>query len=416
MAIKTQEKKTSQREMQLEKKVKSLEEELEKIRAQLERECSAQEARRAKTAEELMLWEKQKKWQQTAEKLQEKLKEKTNEHIKLTSSYEKLRALVSCMEREKWYLRSKIKDEVSNVPNESAPRPISAAHRNLVDDLQKECQTLRERINELTDRLEKENSQALLSKIDEQKNYIASLEAVAKGNEHVVEKLKKLEMAKDSLEKRNLKLESENFELRLEIEKANADTPRLREKVEHLERYIELLKVEKSSESTPRSLEKEQREQNSKKSVLEMEKTIFTLKRIIEKLQAENKSLKFNSKKNHYVPIQGKRKTGNENENPYEKLYEQAKKRVVDLETDLQLAEQRVEMLERTQKEEDSSNIDILKQQLSHKSELLERVKQLLTKAAINEKTLRQRVYQLESKQTLSPIPECYMTLSVPES
>jgi len=32
-----------------------------------------------------------------------------------------------------------------------------------------------------------------------------------------------------------------------------------------------------------------------------MEKTIFTLKRIIEKLQAENKRLKFNSKKNHFL-------------------------------------------------------------------------------------------------------------------
>lgn len=32
-----------------------------------------------------------------------------------------------------------------------------------------------------------------------------------------------------------------------------------------------------------------------------MEKTIFTLKRIIEKLQAENKRLKFNSKKSHFL-------------------------------------------------------------------------------------------------------------------
>lgn len=56
------------------------------------------------------------------------------------------------------------------------------------------------------------------------------------GNEYVVEKLQKLETTRDILERANLKLESENFELRLEIEKANADTPRLREKVEHLER------------------------------------------------------------------------------------------------------------------------------------------------------------------------------------
>lgn len=62
-------------------------------------------------------------------------------------------------------------------------------------------------------------------------------------------------------------------------------------------RYIELLKVEKSSDSSPRSAEKELHDHGSKKSILEMEKTIFTLKRIIEKLQVENRRMKLASKK-----------------------------------------------------------------------------------------------------------------------
>lgn len=48
-------------------------------------------------------------------------------------------------------------------------------------------------------------------------------------------------MTKDVLEKMNLKLESENFELRLELERANSDTPGLREKVEHLEKYVHIV-------------------------------------------------------------------------------------------------------------------------------------------------------------------------------
>lgn len=48
MAVKSQEKKASQRETQLERKVKSLEEELEKARVQLDREYLAQETKRAK--------------------------------------------------------------------------------------------------------------------------------------------------------------------------------------------------------------------------------------------------------------------------------------------------------------------------------------------------------------------------------
>lgn len=65
---------------------------------------------------------------------------------------------------------------------------------------------------------------------------------------------------------------------------------------------------------------------------------------------------------------------------------------MISLEADLQLAEQRVVMLEKAQKEDDNGDLRILKQQLIHKSELLDKVKQLLTRAAMNEKTLRQRV------------------------
>ncbi|XP_072743789.1 centrosomal protein of 290 kDa isoform X2 [Anoplolepis gracilipes] len=415
MATKTQEKKISQREAQLERKVTSLEEELHKAKTQLDREYLAQEIKKAKTAEELSLWEKQKKWQQTAEKLKEKLKEKTNEYEKLLTNYEKLRAVVSCMEREKWHLRSKLKLESDMTPGNSSARPISTIQLNTIEkDLEKECRILRERVKELTDRLEKESNEHLLLEIAELKRHNAALEAVSQGNTCVISQLEKLEITKDILEKMNLKLESENFELRLELEKANSDTPRLREKVEHLEKYIKLLKAEKSSDSTPRSSDKELPESGNKKSIFEMEKTIFTLKRIIEKLQAENKRLKLNSKKNHFLINQGKINTIDGNI-LLQRQYEESQKRVISLESDLQLAEQRLIMLEKAQKDDDNGDFRVLKQQLIHKSELLEKVKQLLTRAAINEKTLRQRVQQLESKQALSTIPECYVTPPTPE-
>ncbi|OAD55251.1 hypothetical protein WN48_05217 [Eufriesea mexicana] len=355
MAVKSQEKKTSQRESQLERKVKSLEEELEKAQVRLDREYLANEIKKAKTAEELSLWEKQKKWQQAAEKLKEKLKEKTVEHVKLLSNYEKL---------------------------------------------------------QLSDRLENEDNEKLLLKIEEQKNRIAALETVSQGNSCVISQLEKLEMTRDILEKMNLALEAENFELRLELEKASADTPRLREKVEHLEKYIELLKVEKSSDSSPRSAEKDLHDHGSKKSILEMEKTIFTLKRIVEKLQVENRRLKLASKKN---PIHQAKSLNTRSEIALRNQYEEAQKRIVALETDLQLAEQRVAGLEKVQMEEDNGEIKMLREQLCYKSELLDKVKHLLSRAAMNERTLRQRVQQLESRQTLSTIPECRVIPPTPE-
>lgn len=125
------------------------------------------------------MWEKQKKWQQTAEKLKEKLKEKTDEYEKLLGNYEKLRSVVSCMEREKWHLRSKLKLESDTVLGISAGRPISNMQPNIVEQLEKECRILRERVKELTDRLEKESNEHLMLEIAELKRHNAALEAVS---------------------------------------------------------------------------------------------------------------------------------------------------------------------------------------------------------------------------------------------
>lgn len=55
MAVKTQEKKISQRETQLERKVAALEEELHKTKTQLDREYLAQEAKRVKVYDKILL-------------------------------------------------------------------------------------------------------------------------------------------------------------------------------------------------------------------------------------------------------------------------------------------------------------------------------------------------------------------------
>ncbi|XP_066583263.1 centrosomal protein of 290 kDa-like isoform X2 [Prorops nasuta] len=404
MALKSQEKKTSQREIQLERKIKGLEEELERLREQAERDHLVRETKRAKTAEELALWEKQKKWQQTAERLKERLKEKTEEYTKLQASYEKLKSVSSCQEREKAYLRSKLKLESISTCSLSA-RTCSIIPENVAEDVQRECQSLRARIKDLSERLDKEDSSQLYITIEEQRRRIAALEAVAQGNVYMVTKLEQLEARKDFLEKANLRLEAENFEMRLEVEKAKLDTPALREKVEHLEKYIDLLKIEKSSAST--SYEKTLLNRGSRRSLPELEKTIFTLTKIVEKLQADNKRLIFDSKAKSRFISEGKDNLKNYDEHLLQKQYEQCQKRVVDLETDLQLAEQRIAMLERLQKEDiDNSEISILKQQLSQKSSLLNRVKQLLTKAAINEKILREKIQQLEGRPALPVISE----------
>lgn len=125
------------------------------------------------------MWEKQKRWQQTAEKLKEKLKEKTNEYAKLLTNHEKLRSIVSCMEREKWYLRSRLKYESDNVAGDSSMRLMSNVQRRTVEELEKECLILREQVKELTDRLGKEGNEQLMLEIAELKRRNAALKAVS---------------------------------------------------------------------------------------------------------------------------------------------------------------------------------------------------------------------------------------------
>lgn len=106
------------------------------------------------------------------------MKEKTDEYAKLFSNYEKLRSVVSCMEREKWYLKSKLKTE-NNIIAESISARSTTVHQNIMQELQKECQTLRDHIRELSNRLENENSEKLLLQLEEQKRHIAALETVS---------------------------------------------------------------------------------------------------------------------------------------------------------------------------------------------------------------------------------------------
>jgi len=111
--------------------------------------------------------------------LKEKFKEKTDEYEKLLANYEKLRSVVSCMEREKWYLRSKLKLESDTVSGSSSARPIANVHVYREEELEKECRILKERVKELTNRLEKESNEHLILEIAELKRHNAALEAVS---------------------------------------------------------------------------------------------------------------------------------------------------------------------------------------------------------------------------------------------
>ncbi|XP_062348044.1 centrosomal protein of 290 kDa isoform X5 [Cinclus cinclus] len=90
--------------------------------------------------------------------------------------------------------------------------------------------------------------------------------------------------------KENLRLSSENIELRFQLEQANKDLPRLKNQVDDLKEMCELLKKEKSE--AERKLGSIRGAGRSGKTVPELEKTIGLMKKVVERVQRENEELK----------------------------------------------------------------------------------------------------------------------------
>nr|XP_047916994.1 centrosomal protein of 290 kDa isoform X4 [Anser cygnoides] len=90
--------------------------------------------------------------------------------------------------------------------------------------------------------------------------------------------------------KENLRLSSENVELRFQLEQANRDLPRLKDQVGDLKEMCELLKKEKAD--LEQKLGNVRGAGRSGKTVPELEKTIGLMKKVVERVQRENEDLK----------------------------------------------------------------------------------------------------------------------------
>ncbi|KAL6480622.1 hypothetical protein MHYP_G00116550 [Metynnis hypsauchen] len=95
------------------------------------------------------------------------------------------------------------------------------------------------------------------------------------------------------LQKENLKLSTENLELRFQLEQANKDLPRLKDQVSDLKEMCNVLKKEKAE--VEKKLGHVRGSGRSGKTVPELEKTIALMKKVVEKVQRENESLKKSS-------------------------------------------------------------------------------------------------------------------------
>lgn len=92
----------------LQRRIHQLELELEESRAQIQRQHIMIEAKRAKSASEVGMWEKQKRWQQNAEKFKAKLEETECTLEKTRSLLQSARNAVARLEKDKQVLEVKL--------------------------------------------------------------------------------------------------------------------------------------------------------------------------------------------------------------------------------------------------------------------------------------------------------------------
>ncbi|NXF97424.1 CE290 protein, partial [Eubucco bourcierii] len=276
----------------LQKKVKKLESELEKCE-----EAGKKGVKEDKTSkEEIIRWEEGKRWQMRMEGLRNKLKEKEKEADALAKQLNTLKEIYNKTEKEKVALQKKLKS-----PGVTVDRVVGIR----ASETEKELEELRKRNLELENEVAHMRTQQAIPRD-------SVVEELHFKNKYLQEKLHVLErqrsretysrpstsgIASDDqhrrekeLLKENLRLSSENIELRFQLEQANKDLPRLKDQVSDLKEMCELLKKEKAD--VERKLGSIRGAGRSGKTVPQLEKTIGLMKKVVEKVQRENEDLK----------------------------------------------------------------------------------------------------------------------------
>ncbi|KAM5334701.1 centrosomal protein of 290 kDa isoform 4-T6 [Glossophaga mutica] len=279
--------------------IEELQKKIKKLESQLERKADEVEMKPVKeksAREELIRWEEGKKWQSKIEGIRNKLKEKEGEIYILTKQLNTLKDLFAKADKEKLTLQRKLKTTGMTVNQVMGVRALES---------EKELEELKKRNLDLENDISYMRTHQALPRD-------SVIEDLRLQNRYLQEKLHALEKqsSKDTysrtstseiesddhwqreqeLQRENLKLSSENIELKFQLEQAYKDLPRLKNQVRDLKEMCEFLKKEKAE--LERKLGHVRGSGRSGKTVPELEKTIGLMKKVVEKVQRENEQLK----------------------------------------------------------------------------------------------------------------------------
>ncbi|XP_073798222.1 centrosomal protein of 290 kDa isoform X12 [Danio rerio] len=308
----------------LQKKIRKLEHELDRksISEPADKRSTLKEDKSSK--EEVVRWEEGKKWQARVDKMRNVLKEKEREVDSQAKQLATMKELYSRLEQEKVSLQKKLKGRGVTADQVVGARTLEA---------DKEIEELHKRNAELEQQIKVMKQQQALPRD-------AAMEDITIRNRYLEERLYSMEsrLSKEppsrpstsgrgsdtpsqrehEFQKENLRLSTENLELRFQLEQANKDLPRLKDQVSDLKEMCSVLKKEKAE--VEKRLSHLRGSGRSGKTIPELEKTIGLMKKVVEKVQRENENLKKTSEVNVQEQLATLERDHEKLKSEYEKL------------------------------------------------------------------------------------------------
>ncbi|KAL1375868.1 hypothetical protein pipiens_004571 [Culex pipiens pipiens] len=405
---------TTPREDQLARKVQQLETELLDTKDELRKQVSINENRRAKNAAELDLWNKQKRWQQIAEKLKAQLKEREIELDKLKVHFNSAKATIGRLEREKALLEGRGAVRGSSGGSGTSARFVgSDSNKYTTAESPDSCTTESTGSDDACTELNtfaqnsKEIIEALKSRIESQQRRIIAMELGTEGEIR-------------SSSSKTLQLQLDNDMLR-----KSDESERMRGQMKHLEDYIQILKDELAKPAPPAATSQTinvecQRCARAATSGGEisdysskLEQTVIALRRVVEKLKVENKQLRDGRPGSSGTTASSRdsSKSGSPSKESHDRLkkdheklqqsYTEALNRVAALQVEVELLSSancpRCSEGEKGGRDEGEQDNE-LERTLEKKTQLLEKAKILLTRAAAKERYLKEQIALLRRK------------------
>lgn len=236
----------SNREDILQKRLSQIENELLMTKEELRKQTSLAQNRRTKDANELGLWDKQKRFQQLSDNLKIKLTERETELDKLKSNFSTAKTAISRLEREKNVLENRLRGGKKYCSAPSCPNVHISKYTPA--ESPESCRThsdcgdgssVRDKRLDISDN-NRELIDALKSRIEMQQRKLVAMELEGKGGNAVTMEIEKLHEKLSSCEAQNIRLEAKNLQLQLDYDmlKQDDNSERTKRQIKHLEECV----------------------------------------------------------------------------------------------------------------------------------------------------------------------------------